>query len=40
MKEMHPVDEVFEAVADFFSEHGVTVAELKQRYQSFLLLLI
>jgi len=33
-KNITPTDEVFEAVADFFSEHGVTVSELKQRYTS------
>ena len=32
-KNTHPKDEIFEAVAEYFSEHGVTVSELKQRYR-------
>lgn len=30
-----PSQDLFEAVAEFFVDHGVTVAELKQRYDLF-----
>ena len=29
-----PTQDLFEAVAEFFVDHGVTVSELKQRYNA------